>query len=988
MPLEKRKKSLNKLLVFSLIFIFTSLYLPAGTGIFNNYIENRQNSTIAEIQYSQANKLFEDDLFQKAAEKYKNASLLYAQNKNWRLYTQSLINQGKCLKNLKELNAAEKIFAKAESIALKYFKTDDVLFSSLYCAQSFLFNEKSLFDKSIEYANRSVSIHKKINIADTSLMLPYYALGMGYYAKGNYNESILNFTKSIFFASRCKKDNSSIISKCWSYIGTNLWMLGKYDRSLECYKKSALLIKKNIQDKIINTINIVILNIQLGKYSDAIQYLKSVDLILKNNPSVNKVFHGLSCNQKTIIYLKLHNYNNAITQGNNALSYFNSDTSYNKIYLPYLYYYLGTAYSGLNKTNEAIQNYQKCILLKQKYKQDKDVNSFLLLAKCFEKTEQTEKSDSTYNAIINYLHKNTNEPVLANVLLHYGTFCLNNNNLEKALSSYSRALDICINKYGFYNINTTAAYNDIANLWMNKCDYDKALQNYQLALASQIKGTDKNNIYNDISTKNISADIDLLITLKGKGKAFYKKYQSDTGNIKLLQASLNSYKLAIDAIDKFKFLYNNSESSAIMLENENETFDNAIEVASQLFSQTDSEKYFNQAFMYAEKSKSSTLLAAIRNNEAFTIGKVPVAFQKLEKKLQLQIEQYKQLLYEENKLAKTDSKKISYLNLNIAELTTYNNNLIHYLEKAYPEYYNLKYNTTAISADTITNKLKNNEAFIEYTLTDNKLISFIISGKNKKINIQAVDSSFTNKVDKYVQCINTPKVKDNSACREYATTAFSLYKILLKPYENIFKEKKLIIIPDEILYNTPFESLLYADAGNDIKGFNNLPYLIKRSSVSYAASGTLLFNSNKALSGTNNSLLAFAPTYENSLQENGETRNYAKTLTPLKGAVEEVNSISSIFKGQIFEGNNATINNFKNNSSNYGILHLAMHTKIDDVNPMYSKLAFEQESGNNGMLNTYELFGMQINSQLSVLSACNTGTGKIVKGEGMLCLAR
>ena len=62
MPLEKRKKSLNKLLVFSLIFIFTSLYLPAGTGIFNNYIENRQNTTIAEIQYSQANKLFEDDL--------------------------------------------------------------------------------------------------------------------------------------------------------------------------------------------------------------------------------------------------------------------------------------------------------------------------------------------------------------------------------------------------------------------------------------------------------------------------------------------------------------------------------------------------------------------------------------------------------------------------------------------------------------------------------------------------------------------------------------------------------------------------------------------------------------------------------------------------------------------------------------------------------------------------------------------------------------
>jgi len=68
-----------------------------------------------------------------------------------------------------------------------------------------------------------------------------------------------------------------------------------------------------------------------------------------------------------------------------------------------------------------------------------------------------------------------------------------------------------------------------------------------------------------------------------------------------------------------------------------------------------------------------------------------------------------------------------------------------------------------------------------------------------------------------------------------------------------------------------------------------------------------------------------------------------------------------------------------------------MHTIIDNQNPMYSKLVFTpggSGSQDDGYLNTYELFSLHLPGQLAVLSACNTGGGKLERGEGIISLAR
>jgi len=998
--IKKKYQVLLKSYINLTALIFIELIFFQGSGIFNIKKECSPNTALADTKYAKAYKLFDEGKNAAAVCLFEKASVLYLKSENWYSYLQDLIYIGKCYRNMQQFETAEKTFNKAEKIGREKLDSNDLIFSSLYCAEAHLYTAKADYDRSIELAKKSILIRKKKKgINDTLLFFPYYAMGMNYYNKGDYILSKKYYLIALGYEMQCKNKSTVELANCWNSLGQVFWMQGYFVGAMKCYDNAQSIYTKllttdiELPDFAYNNITIASFYTQLGRYKESLAILCKAEIYIKNKYSSLTSLLGIIHTYKALNYLKIYDYKKTITESKKAISILEKDSTTNIMYAAYNYYYQGSACSGLDEMNEAIACYLKCISLKQKNKQGNDPHSFLLLARCYEKTNQNIKSDSVYKTIIAILKKNNEHfPILASILINYGDFCFNNNKTEKAFECYSEALKKSLSIYGFYNINTTISYNDIAKLFAKQGKYDNALKYYQLALASQIKSIDSTNIYENPSAKKTTADIDLLNTLKGKGNAFYKKYISDSTKTKYLHASLQSYELAITAIDKLKILYCNSESASALLENENETFDETIEVASQLYMLTDSDKYFDEAFSFAEKSKSSSLLAAIRNNEAFIAGKVPVAFQEFEKKLQQQIEQYRQLIYEQNKSAKADIKKTAYWNSKLSELNTTNDYLVQYLEKSYPDYYNLKYNTAVISADSIAKNLSYDEAFIEYTVTEEKLISFIITGKTKKINIYPIDSTFTNIVGKYVRCINNPDAKESEACSQFVSTSTSLYKVLLKPFETLLSEKKLIIVPDEILYNAPFESLLYTDVKSDAGGFSKLPYLIKLTAISYATSGTLLFEKKGIDNKTKSNLLAFAPTYENisdnNLTESSVTRDYLKSLKPLPGAIDEVNTISTIIDGDIYKGNNATLKNFKDNTSDYGILHLAMHTMIDDENPMYSKLAFEQGEGDNGLLNAYEIYNMQINSQLSVLSGCKTGAGKLVKGEGMLCLAK
>jgi CHAT domain-containing protein len=140
-------------------------------------------------------------------------------------------------------------------------------------------------------------------------------------------------------------------------------------------------------------------------------------------------------------------------------------------------------------------------------------------------------------------------------------------------------------------------------------------------------------------------------------------------------------------------------------------------------------------------------------------------------------------------------------------------------------------------------------------------------------------------------------------------------------------------------------------------------------------------------------LLAFAPDYKTDNPELSKYRSgmdYRSRLFPLPGAKDEVESLSKFFHSNVFMNESATESKFKQLAPNYSIIHLAMHTIIDNKNPMYSKLAFSHsnDSSNDGLLNTYEIYNLQLKARLAVLSSCNSGNGQFSRGEGVMSLAR
>jgi CHAT domain-containing protein len=234
---------------------------------------------------------------------------------------------------------------------------------------------------------------------------------------------------------------------------------------------------------------------------------------------------------------------------------------------------------------------------------------------------------------------------------------------------------------------------------------------------------------------------------------------------------------------------------------------------------------------------------------------------------------------------------------------------------------------------------------------------------------------------------------------DFAKLSYVLYNDLIKPFETVIGAKQLLIVPDEQLSLIPFEVLLTAPVESKIINYNELPYLVKTHDISYAYSLTLSHKQKNIISDAENEeLLAMAPTYEKLAGNQGSQyvalrgafRDARDQLGMLEGAQKEARQVIRKVHGTLLLDDRATEEQFKTDAPNYKVLHLAMHTLIDNENPLYSKLVFtpDADDSEDGLLNTYELNNMNLNADLVVLSACNTGFGKLNKGEGIIGLTR
>jgi CHAT domain-containing protein len=306
------------------------------------------------------------------------------------------------------------------------------------------------------------------------------------------------------------------------------------------------------------------------------------------------------------------------------------------------------------------------------------------------------------------------------------------------------------------------------------------------------------------------------------------------------------------------------------------------------------------------------------------------------------------------------------------------------LANLHPEYYRLKYAGTTVGISTIQAKLlKPDEILVEFFLGESALFTFVVSRDTAFMSRTMLPEGFQAAVLDFYDDIRNQR-HDPAG---YLIKASGFYKLLLEPIMPYVTGESLLIVPDGILSYLPFDALV-EKPDPDISSYYQMEFLVQKYAIRYSYSCSLLeeVSQNRA-AVRKNRYLAFAPDFGKTGTEKDPAR---ADLPPLSGAMREIQLLSHHMKGSSYSGTAATETEFKRSGPQYSILHFATHALVDDAFPMNSRMLFARDagSGEDGDLYAWELYNMKLHADLAVLSACNTGIGKLQRGEGVMSLGR
>ena len=293
----------------------------------------------------------------------------------------------------------------------------------------------------------------------------------------------------------------------------------------------------------------------------------------------------------------------------------------------------------------------------------------------------------------------------------------------------------------------------------------------------------------------------------------------------------------------------------------------------------------------------------------------------------------------------------------------------------------------------VQESLKSDETLLEYVLAEPN--SFCISVTRTTANLRVLPVG-RKEIEKLVQRY----VDEIRAKKTGAEEAKQLYAFLVQPIPETSTGKRFIVVPDGILNLLPFEALRNSHG----------QYLLTSAAISYAPSATVL-DALRRRDKQQESPRPFLGVGDVAYENQGGKGNRIPASETLRGRFvrsfadfvgmplhdlpqtrEEVESISRIVgkDAETLFGASATESAFKKEPLNqFRVLHLAVHGFADPLYPERSALVLgaDPKAGEDGLLQVREIKKLRLNADLTTLSACDTGVGKLQGEEGVSDLA-
>jgi CHAT domain-containing protein/Tfp pilus assembly protein PilF len=916
-----------------------------------------QSTQLAE----EATVLFEKQECEGALLKYEELVKIYKSSNDQFALARAFYNMGICYNNTWKSDKAIDVLKKAEAIHRQNQDTNSVGLVLIELARTEAL--KSNFKESHSIALRALEIHEKNGnqkgIAD-SLRLITVALQV-------FGEA----EKSLSFAERALTISTEIgdkvgIGKSLRDIGLVYFNRGNLPEALKLFEQArkaaeASKDKKTLCDVLRNTAMLY------GEQGDYQRELKTYEIALEIAKETNDLRGqaAILMNSGSVEY-GLGNFGKASQLLLEALTI--SEKIGNKRYvagslsnLAGIHFYSGndeTALDYLQKSMKVFEEIGDNVALSvivgnfgAYYYEQEEFDKAL---KYFQKSLQIRKENKDTEGIIwslNYL-----------------------GDVHEKLKKYDQAMKYYTEAHSLAQTTGFKSLTGLSHLGMGVVHYHKK----QLSLA-------ESSIETALEIASSMSDwTTLWLALRIQAKIF-----SDTSR---KAEALASIKESVSLIESVRAGIDLAEQKAGYFESKREAYEELIGMLLE-------ENNIEEAFQYAQRSKARAFLDMLAEAEIDPIKNLDPAL--VTKRGNL-LKDLAEVQSEIRKLTESDPpnvSKVNELSKRRIELDGQYSNLQMEIRKQNPRYADLQYpNPTLLNEAQAS--LDDQTILLEYFVGESHSYLFAVTNQGSRGYILPEEKKLSAQILQIREFLQKPTVPPGSdGPGNFRTLASLLYSELVKPAEAELGEKeKIIIAPDGPLNYLPFEILVTNTSKKQMNNFSQLAYIATQHEIRYVPSVSVLKQlQQKPATQDQKQFIAFAnPLLKKTTEKDPPilVRAWASDLGMLPHAKTEVEEIAKMYSKEdasILIGEDASEKNVKTlQLDHYKRIHFASHGLIDEEKPELSALVLsaDEKQEEDGFLTMREVFDLNLNADLVVLSACQTGLGQQIRGEGVSGLSR
>ncbi|MEL6973031.1 MAG: CHAT domain-containing tetratricopeptide repeat protein, partial [Bacteroidota bacterium] len=780
-----------------------------------------------------------------------------------------------------------------------------------------------------------------------SLVSLYHKLGVNYYSFGNYAEAEPYLSKALSI-------REEMYGRVHVDVAKGYYVRATVNKELQLYDEA----QKDLETAISSMEKVL----ELGQSNEAYRLIWmfeeciSLQFILKNNTL-------------------------ALQYWEKAYDYYaqNEEANFQDIIL--LYDYKGLIYYNQQKYDLSKGAYNEAIQLFEKYNQGDNLSIPVSMVYShfgvmqFQRENYAEAAENyeIARSAFEYLLEAYGSPwmyqnlgvVHANLLELTGKL----GQYDVVQQHFDKALDYYLNGFKtFYHPKVATLYRDYAQLEADRGNTRTALalnQKSIQALIPDFKTEDPLQLV-DLGQYVIKDKIACLETLRQRAKLLMSISEEESGAEEYLASAFQNYLTLDTIITQVRQSYNAAGSQFDLIEQSYPIYEQAIEASLRLYEQEQEQTYLETAYYFAARNKALVLLGGMQEQQARTDSAIPADLKERERNLKKFILRLESNLYDLQGEGESAVLKDSLFNLQREH-----QRLISEFETAYPDYYASKYGFgQGVKLSDFQRQLKWETAVIEYFVGEEYLFSFVITKEGFDYRKIAKPAGFEELAWRFREQIQAQQTWNEAALEaSHQLYQWLLGRLLSRPIitDDV---KHLVIIPDGVLMQLPFDVLIEDPASSQ------LSYLLRRYAISYAYSNRLLMGE-KAGTSASSTFAGFGLEYDDytlaglSAYANIETGNLAdaRALGKLQYSDDEIQEIAALLSGDQWINTNATRASFLENADQYAILHLAMHGVLNEESPMNSALVFtRQNDSTEYFLRAADLYNMKLKAEMTVLS--------------------